>query len=248
LKLSLELRDIIYKMLLTTPYCTDLARQEILSTPYGTNIESGRRFWKFHLHTDILLVNKQISAEATRILYQGNDFVLLKIVGISLWLGWVPAFAYLPENKITSPVLRIEFSVDDVSDVEDDLSNIEDDISDVENDVTHVEEDATHVEDDAAHVEDDAAHVEDDASHFEDSISHVEDDDSQSLLTTSEGLKSIIEVLWSLGDANSGSIHFQMLRLTLDFNLKAASQYRVLSELLIRPWETISRHRACTGW
>jgi hypothetical protein len=95
LNLPLELRDIIYGMLLTSPYCTDL-------NSFGSAI-------RFHFHSAILLVNKQISAEATKIFYQGNDFVLLKIIGIELPLWKVPAFRLLSESKITSPVLRIEF-------------------------------------------------------------------------------------------------------------------------------------------
>jgi hypothetical protein len=54
LKISLEIRDMIYKMLLTTPYCTHIS-------PNGD-------FLHFRLHAGILLANKQISAEAIRVL------------------------------------------------------------------------------------------------------------------------------------------------------------------------------------
>jgi hypothetical protein len=96
LKLPLEIRESIYGMLLTTPYCTTFGK--------------GLVPWKFDFHTAILLVNKQISAEATRILYQGNDFVIVKVVGLSLWFGTVPAFDRLSDRKITSPVLQVEFT------------------------------------------------------------------------------------------------------------------------------------------
>jgi hypothetical protein len=56
------------------------------------------------------LANKQISAEATTILYEGNDFIILKTTGISLRFGLIPKFRHLSENKVTSPLLRIKVS------------------------------------------------------------------------------------------------------------------------------------------
>jgi hypothetical protein len=106
LNLPLELRDIIYGMLLTTPYCT---------TDFDSIEGIGPQF---HLETAILLVNKQISVESTRILYEGNNFIFLKVIGIDCTLSRVPAFKLLSENKITSPVLRIEFAAADASHVE----------------------------------------------------------------------------------------------------------------------------------
>jgi len=54
-------------MLLTTTYCT---------YPKVTGI---RPSLGFNLQTAIPLVNKQILVEATRILYHGNDFIILKV-------------------------------------------------------------------------------------------------------------------------------------------------------------------------
>jgi hypothetical protein len=99
LRLALELRDPIYRMLLTTPYCTNLS-------PKGHSL-------KFHLYPSILLVNKQISAEATRVLYQENDFVVFRATGIGLLLSWVPKFNLLSETRIPRPVLRIEIAIVD---------------------------------------------------------------------------------------------------------------------------------------
>jgi hypothetical protein len=109
LKLPLELRDLIYRMLLTTPYCTQFSTTK--GYPLGPVLE-------FHLHTEILLVSKQISAEATRILHQGNDFILLKTSGLKLSLDQVPKFKLPSKNRIPRPLLRIEISVADCSRVE----------------------------------------------------------------------------------------------------------------------------------
>jgi hypothetical protein len=97
LKLPLEIREIIYGMLLTTPYCTQIA-----ATGWGLD---------FKLHTAILLVNKQISTEALGVLYHGSDFVILKVTGIQLHLNRIPQFELLSEDKIPRPVLRIEFAI-----------------------------------------------------------------------------------------------------------------------------------------
>jgi hypothetical protein len=104
LRLPLELRDTIYGMLLTTPYCTELS-------PTGS-------FMKFHLHTAILLANKQISAETTRVLYRENDFIILETIGTGLWLQAVPQFKLPAANKITSPVLRAKIALEDVGPLE----------------------------------------------------------------------------------------------------------------------------------
>jgi hypothetical protein len=98
LNLPLELRKIIYGMLLTAPYCTTLDRELCLTCPWAINLLSyDGRAWRFHLHTDILLVNKHISAEATRMLYQGNDFIILKVTGMNLWTDAIPQFEPLTQ-------------------------------------------------------------------------------------------------------------------------------------------------------
>jgi hypothetical protein len=107
LRLPLELRDLIYRMLLTTPYCTHL------STMRG--YEVGPVF-EFHLHPAILLVNKQISEEAIRVLYQENDFILIK-TSLKLDLDQVPTFKRLSdrERRVPPYLLRIEMSDIDCS-------------------------------------------------------------------------------------------------------------------------------------
>jgi hypothetical protein len=104
MKIPLELRDKIYAMLLTTPYCAEV----------GTTGSSP----KFRLHTAVLFVNKQVSGEAERILYQANDFVILKVLTEPCDMDWVfgtvPKFKLLSENRISSPVLRINITEADV--------------------------------------------------------------------------------------------------------------------------------------
>jgi hypothetical protein len=97
LKLPLEIRYLIYLMLLTTPYCTQIA-----STGKGL---------EFKLHTAILLVNKQIAEEGTRIMYHGNDFIVLSVTGINMHLNRIPKFRLLSEDRIPRPVLRITLAV-----------------------------------------------------------------------------------------------------------------------------------------
>jgi hypothetical protein len=102
LRIPLELREFIYRMLLTTTYCT------------YTDLTSIVPQLRFDLQSAILLVNKQTSAEATRILYHGNDFIVLKATGIPgnfLSLSRVPTFGLRSEDSIKSPVLQIELAV-----------------------------------------------------------------------------------------------------------------------------------------
>jgi hypothetical protein len=99
LSVSLEIRDMIYEMLLTTRYCTD--------------IDHKRMALSFRLHTAILLVNKQISAESTRVLRDGNHFIIVKFNTIDLHLSEIPTFRWLPEDKIANPLLRVVVDVVD---------------------------------------------------------------------------------------------------------------------------------------
>jgi hypothetical protein len=73
-----------------------------------------------------------------------------------------------------------------------------------------------------------------------DDVGHVKEVNSQSLLTTREGLQSIIKALLVQEDARREPIHHKFLTLTLDFNLKPASRHRALSELMIKLWDMIS--------
>jgi hypothetical protein len=94
LRTPLEIRDEIYGMLLTTQYCTHIS-------PTGTSLE-------FQLSiSNILRANKQIYVEATRVFLKKNDFIILKVLWVSLPLKDVPAFKFLREEKVTNPVLRV---------------------------------------------------------------------------------------------------------------------------------------------
>jgi hypothetical protein len=175
LRLPLELRESIYRMLLTTTYCT---------YPKVTGI---RPSLGFNLQTAILLVNKQILVEATRILYHGNDFIILKVdTDIDMIFTCVPTFQLLSEDRVTSPVLRIELAVVDGSSVR-----------------------ATR---------------------------------QQTIITTSEGLQSIINASWVLGyyyHGHRSRPDHGDLRLTLNFTLKAKARYEDLSDLLLKPWDKV---------
>jgi hypothetical protein len=94
LRIPLEIRDEIYRMLVTTPYCTHL-------TSTGTSLE-------FQLSRKIILVNKQVFMEAIRVFLEENDFIILKTTGLDLVPEDIPAFKFLTENKVTKPVLRVE--------------------------------------------------------------------------------------------------------------------------------------------
>jgi hypothetical protein len=174
LRLSLELRDIIYRMLLTNPYCTI--------------VQFSRRKYdlKFKLHTAILLVNKQVSTEATRVLYQENDFIIVKTFGIMPAPSYmIPEFRLLSENQITSPVLRVNIAETDAS--------------------PH-------------------------------KLSW-----RQTLITTTEGLESIIiYIWWYQWDEGASRLFPEGFSLTLDFNPRAVSRYQVLSALLLSPWDKVS--------
>jgi hypothetical protein len=173
LKLPLELREIIYRMLLTTPYCT------IPTTGFAL---------EFHLHTAILLVNKQVSAEATRILYQENDFVIFEPVKMRLWLHiTIPQFKLLSENKIKSAVLRVT--------------------------IEYIK----------------AGYA-----------GHVDVLPSKSLITTREGLQSIIRSLWWQQGDESETHQPRGLRLTLNFHNKAVLRYQFQSEVILRPWDKLN--------
>jgi hypothetical protein len=174
-KLPLELRELIYRMLLTTEYYPHFA-----ST------------WpKFHLHPGILLVNRQASAEAMRILYQGNDFIILKVTGVNLLLKspYIPQFKRLSEKKVTSPVLRIKIAVA--------------------------------------------------------GRGPREGNDQQTVITTLEGLKSIICTMLDLENfsgshLNAGRVYHRDVSLTLDCNIKAKARCKVLSDLILKPWDEIN--------
>jgi hypothetical protein len=96
-KIPLEIRDDIYKMLLTTLYCADVD-------------STGQRL-EFDLHTEIIYVNKAISAEGLRVFYEENRFVAIKVSGFNLYLGDVPSFRRLSEHKIENYLLQVGVSV-----------------------------------------------------------------------------------------------------------------------------------------
>jgi hypothetical protein len=115
LKLPLEVREIIYRMLLTTS-CTYVDTLQEMQPDYlDKYLESNGRF---NLSPAILQVNKQISTEATSILYTANDFIFFDIEFVDRYLGesdkspWdtferIPAFRRLSEKRVANPVLRV---------------------------------------------------------------------------------------------------------------------------------------------
>jgi hypothetical protein len=102
-----------------------------------------------------------------------------------LYFNEVPKFK-IPENKATSPVLRIEIAV---------------------------------------------------AEH-----SGIEWGRPETLITTPEGLQTIINTLWIFDEQNAifDDITLGKLSLTLNLNIKAVSRYRFLSQLVLKPWEMIN--------
>jgi hypothetical protein len=98
-KLPLELREMIYRMLLTTQFCTQVDRS-------GVGLE-------FNLETAILLANKQLSVEAKRVLHEENHFIIFKIKGFSGHPAEIPIFRYLSEDKVPNLLLRIELGLAD---------------------------------------------------------------------------------------------------------------------------------------
>jgi hypothetical protein len=135
LKLPLEIRETIYRMLLTTCYT-------YTETLQGKITRSGNRqtlakttspvsIGRFNLSPTILQVSKQISSEATRILYRANEFIIVKIEPTpSLGFIDIPAeyeyddfwqdlqsrhleafrnfseFRMLPQGKVPNPALK----------------------------------------------------------------------------------------------------------------------------------------------
>jgi hypothetical protein len=131
LKLPLEIRNIIYRMLLATSYTyTETLRGKRMAS--GTQqtlarttelVSTGR----FNLSPAILQVNKQISEEANKILYGANEFIIVNIGptiplesadtseiynrrsqtnGLGCFHD-VAAFRRLPQAKIRNPVLNV---------------------------------------------------------------------------------------------------------------------------------------------
>jgi hypothetical protein len=104
LGIPFEIREKIYRMLLTTAKCTTL--------------EPTTLTLRFHLQPAILRINKQTSDEATTILYQKNHFVVLDVTGVQLDLGGIPQLSLLSQDKIMDPVLRVGVAVGDQTLVE----------------------------------------------------------------------------------------------------------------------------------
>jgi hypothetical protein len=113
LKLPLEIREIVYHMLLTTSCNYVVALQE-KRTPMDRKkylISNDR----FNLSPAILQVKKQISTEATRFLYAANDFIFFDIRIIDIYPGerfeTIPAFKGL-SREVIKPVLRITIATE----------------------------------------------------------------------------------------------------------------------------------------
>jgi hypothetical protein len=109
LELPREIRDLIYEMLLTTPYTftyTASLTANCLSRPFFTQ------------STAILLTNKQISAEAQEIFYARNEFICLRFVGRTPQylakhssFSDLPAFPPCPRRDLLDPVLTVTIEI-----------------------------------------------------------------------------------------------------------------------------------------
>jgi hypothetical protein len=100
-RIPLEIREEIYRMLLTTSYCTHVDA-------------TGQRL-EFRLHTAILLVNKQISTESARVFYDENQFIVFKVSGHYLCLQDIPSIKRLSEDRVKTPLLQVAIDVADES-------------------------------------------------------------------------------------------------------------------------------------
>jgi hypothetical protein len=176
LTLPLEVREIIYQKLVTTTYCTKLS-------PTGNSLE-------FCISNHALLINNQISAEATKIFFQENNFVVVKVFGLYLLLDELPGFPFLTEDKVADPVLRVEVQV---------AGN-----------------------------------------------KRPRDCNNVTLITTSEGLQSVIATLWKLDEIDlsrdtrmSQPIHHSDLSISLDLNVKTSARGRAISSLVLEPWNML---------
>jgi hypothetical protein len=98
-RIPLEIRHIIYEMLLTTTYNTALD---------PTGCELG-----FHLHPAILLVDKEVNKEATKILHQKKYFITVKVSGLSSFLHEVPKSKRLSVEMIPKLVLEVKIAIAD---------------------------------------------------------------------------------------------------------------------------------------
>jgi hypothetical protein len=169
-----ELRDQIYRVLLTTAY--------------GANLDPKGYSLKFELHPAILRVSKQISVEASGVLYQENEFVVFKVIGLSLLHQWIPQFNRLRESQIPRTLLRVELAMVDSS--------------------------------------------------------RVAVGNTRTIVTTAEGIRSIISAIWVLENHSSPTSNFKVdhadLRLTLDFHLKVQARYEHLSNLVLAPWSLVN--------
>jgi hypothetical protein len=181
LTIPLEIRDDIYRMLVTTSYCTQI-------TATGTTFE-------FNLSLDIRLVNKKISGEATRVLLEDNNFITLKVSGLSLQLDNIPTLRMLVGRKVPDPILSIV----------------------IDNAVERIPR---------------------------------EDTATITLLTTSEGLPTIITALWKLYKAGTndnmpyssyGSFYpYYPKDLSISLTFKApAGRRKALGSLVLQPWDLL---------
>lgn len=93
LTIPLEIREAIYRLLLTTPYCTHL-------NPTGKSLE-------FRFSTNIILANKQVSVEAKRVFLEENDFIILYVSGLDILIRDIPVFNFIDQCKGLKPMLQV---------------------------------------------------------------------------------------------------------------------------------------------
>jgi hypothetical protein len=106
LKLPQEIRDCIYRHLLST-------------RPAITHDDGSRDYsWPIKFNPAILRANKKVYEEASRVLYIENDFVVLRVTHTleDFWLRDFPHFASLLYKQIPRPILEI--TIEEPSDSE----------------------------------------------------------------------------------------------------------------------------------
>jgi hypothetical protein len=99
LRLPREIRDKIYRRLLSARLTTD----DYNSGDYAN--------WPVQFHPAISRTNKQISSEASKVLYGENEFVVLRVTTHTQKynsLNGLPHFVGLSDNQIPHPVMEIK--------------------------------------------------------------------------------------------------------------------------------------------
>jgi hypothetical protein len=106
LRLPREIRDCIYRHLLSA------------RLTYTNDYPSGDHDWPFKFAPAILQANKQVSSEASQVLYGENDFVVLRVATHTEKYSSLDGFAHFvpapSPNQMPQPVLEITITEQEV--------------------------------------------------------------------------------------------------------------------------------------